>query len=302
MITNLKDIPKTCMGIYLLKYDNNKVYVGQAQNIKVRALEHNNKNYYPCDKALKKHNAVLIILEEVQDFSQLDNIEEKYIAKYDATNREKGYNILQNGNASGKRGIENCNAAFSQKELNEIVDLLINHKDLSYIDIANRFNVVPATILKISQGLTYYNPNLDYPLRSNDHTSAQKNDILDYFQSEEDLINLKEDLLYRWDLSIEIDLKNKYNIPLKILRAINKGEKFKEIGNYSYPIRDLNCKSRVYNFTQEDIIHILNDLRLTNNSMTAIGKKYGLGRATISKINCGQRYLIKDFNYPARQT
>lgn len=141
MITNIKEIPKNKSGIYLLKYDNNKVYIGQAINIRERALEHNSKNKELCDKSLKKHNAELIILEEIQDIPLLEEIEKIYIKKYDATNRENGYNILEGGNASGKRGIENRNASLNQEELNEVIDLLINHPELSYIDIGKKFNV-----------------------------------------------------------------------------------------------------------------------------------------------------------------
>jgi len=37
----------------------------------------------------------------------LDILEEFWISKFNATNKEIGYNILSGGNASGKRGIEN---------------------------------------------------------------------------------------------------------------------------------------------------------------------------------------------------
>ena len=58
-------------------------------------------------------------------------------------------------------------------------------------------------------------------LRKNNHDSNKKDSILDYFNSEKDLLNLKDDLYYRWDLEIENDLTKKYNIPLKVLRKIN---------------------------------------------------------------------------------
>ena len=112
MITNINDIPKNISGIYLLTYDNNKIYIGQAINIKERALEHNSKKREVCDKALKKHNAILTILEEIKDVTLLEDIEKLYIKKYQATNKEIGYNILEGGNASGKRGVENRNASL----------------------------------------------------------------------------------------------------------------------------------------------------------------------------------------------
>ena len=67
-----------------------------------RAHEHNSKNQNLCDKALKKHEATIEVIEEVKDVLLLDEIESLWIKYYDATNREKGYNILEEGNASGK--------------------------------------------------------------------------------------------------------------------------------------------------------------------------------------------------------
>ena len=42
------------------------------------------------------------------------------------------------------------------------------------------------------------------------------NNIKDYFENEQQLIDLKEDLKWSWWLSIETDLIKKYNIPLKM--------------------------------------------------------------------------------------
>lgn len=299
MIININNIPKNISGIYLLTYDNNKIYIGQAVNIRERALEHNNKNKEFCDKALKKHNAILTILEEINDIILLEDIEKLYIKKYQATNKEIGYNILDGGNVSGKRGVENRNASLTQEQLDEVIDLLINHTELSLKEIGNKFNISQATVLKISTGKTYVNPQLNYPLRKNNHESMKKNSYLNYFNSLEELLNLKEDLLYRWDLSMEKELIKKYNIPLKILRDINNGKKFKEYGNYNYPIRGRNIRNN-NNFSIEDIQNILNLLKNTNLSMSKIGEKYSIHRDTVSKINKGQSYIIKNYNYPAR--
>ena len=298
MITNISDKLKVC-GIYKINYDNGKIYIGQALSIWSRANEHNSKNIYPCDKALKKHQATIEILEIIQDILLLDDIESKWINYYNATDKNIGYNILKNGNASGKRGVDNCNAIFNQSQIDEIVDLLINNTKLSYKDIANQYMVSQNTIFNISQGYTYFNPNLSYPLRKNNHDSNTKDSILDYFNSEKDLLDLKDDLYYRWDLKIENDLTKKYNIPLKILRQINQGDIFKDIGNYNYPIRNKNIRNN-QNFTIDDVLNILSDLRNSKESMTNIGLKYKIHRNTVSKINKGEAYIIKDYDYPAR--
>lgn len=294
-ITNHLKVP----GIYKITYDNGKIYIGQATSIWARAHEHNSKNRYPCDKALKKHEARIEILEIITDITQLDSIEAKWISKYDATNKKIGYNILSEGNASGKSGVANCNAAFNAEEIQEIYDLLLNHTELSYIDIANKYNVNQNTILKICKGYTYYNTNLTYPLRHHNQDASKKNELSDYFDNEEDIYLLKEDLQYRWDLSIESDLVQKYNLPLNVLRDINQGRKFQNYGEYSYPIRKKNVRNN-HNFTYDIVLKILFDLRYSKLPITKIAEKYNIYRATVSAINSGKTYYIKDYDYPAR--
>ena len=71
MINNIDNKLNIC-GIYKINYDNGKIYIGQARSIYTRALEHNSKNKYPCDKALKKHNATIEILQRITDVNLLD--------------------------------------------------------------------------------------------------------------------------------------------------------------------------------------------------------------------------------------
>ena len=298
MITNIDENLKVC-GIYKLNYDNGKIYIGQALSIYSRAIEHNSKNIQICDQALKKHQASIEVLEIVNDILQLDNVENKWINYYNATDKNIGYNILNQGNASGKRGTENCNASFNKDQLNEIVNLLINETKLSYKHIANLYSVDQTTILRISQGYSYFNPNLNYPLRKNNHDAMKKDSIVDYFQNEEELLQLKDDLLYRWDLEIENDLAKQYNIPIKIIRSINQGHLFENIGDYKYPIRNKNIRNN-QNFTIDDVLNILSDLRNTTKSMSDIGNEYNIHRNTVSKINKGEVYIIKNYDYPAR--
>lgn len=299
MITNITTQLKTS-GIYKITYSNGKIYIGQAINIFSRALEHNSKNKQVCDQALKKYDATIEILEEVKDFNLLDEKEKFWTNFFNATNKEIGYNLIDGGNASGKRGIDNCNASFTEQTLSAVIDLLINHTEISIKQIAEQYNVNQNTILRISKGLSYYNPELKYPLRNNNHDAQKKNQIQDYFENENELLLLKDDLKYRWDLSIETDLKDKYDIPLKILRDINQGKIFAEIGDYQYPIRNKNIRN-TNNFSLDDIKNILNDLKNTKMTMVAIGEKYNINRNTVAKINLGETYIIKDYDYPARK-
>lgn len=308
----LKDLKNTNIsGIYKIDFPNNKSYIGQSQNIYRRIMEHNRYAFLGhgkhsiqiCEKAINKYGQIkqIIILQKNIPLEKLSEREKYWINFYQTTNKEKGYNILLGTNVSEERGITHPNSIFSKDQINDIYNLLINQTSLSLKDIAKKYNVHPETIRRICYGYTYRNDKLIYPLRKNNHSSNKKELITDYFKSEEELLNLKNDLLYRWDLTIETDLIKKYHIPLQVLRDINQGRKFSDYGNYQYPIRKNNVRN-IYNFSQEDIKNILNDLRYTKKSMTDIGKQHkNTHRDTISKINKGQTYIIKGYTYPARQ-
>lgn len=52
------------------------------------------------------------ILQDNVPLDRLDEAEYYWINFYGSTNRDVGYNILNYGNVSGRRGIENYNAIF----------------------------------------------------------------------------------------------------------------------------------------------------------------------------------------------
>lgn len=305
----------TCIsGIYLIQYPNNKVYIGQAQNIRARILEHNcrarngkrgdGRQLQLCDQKIQQYMPQGIkeyfVLERC-DKEFLDDKEKYWIDFYGALDKQKGYNFLDKGDVSGRRGVEHTNASLDQAQLDTLVDFLINRLDLSYKDISEQLNISLSVVQNVCWGNRYINDNLQYPLRKNNHSFAKKESVLDYFNSEELLLSLKEDLKSSWWLSIEVDLVKKYNIPLDILRDINHGRRFQNVGNYSYPIRTIGIRNK-NSLTQDDVLAILNKLRTTQLSMTQIGKIYGLHRDTISKINLGRTYPILNYDYPARNT
>lgn len=302
-----KDYP-VISGIYKLDFPNGKCYIGQAKNIYKRILDHNryanqghgNHKIQVCEKAIQKYGNIeeFYILEEVNDFTKLDEKESYWIKYYNSTIKNNGYNIVETGNASGKSGIENSNAIFNEQTLQEVVDLLQNHNEISLIDISKRYNVDQNTIVRINTGKSYVNPKLDYPIRKQRYSGVKK-ELLDYFKSEQELLNLKEDLLYRWDLMIETDLANKYNIPVLLIRNINNGRKFQQYGNYTYPIRKKNSTNR-NKLSIQQVEEILNLLKNSKISIVQIAANYNISRNTVYKINKGETCVIKGFNYPAR--
>lgn len=299
-------------GIYRFVYPNGKCYVGQARNIYARIIEHNNYAKYghgkhpllKCEEEMQKQNYLISefwILEEIKDLSKLDEREIYWIAFFHSYIKDgKGYNMTKGGDASNQKGIESANAKFTQDTLNELIDLLQNHKELSLNALAEKFNVNLETIRRINNGESYTNPNLNYPIRSNSNQRRLKY-LFDYFESEDVLLQLKEDLAYSWDLTIEKDLVEKYKIPIALLRDINNGRRFSEIGNYNYPIRKPNQISHKNPFIREEILEILHLLKNTSTPITKIAEKFGASRKTIYNINNGSTYPIKDFAYPARK-
>lgn len=295
-------------GIYKFDFPNGKCYIGQSKNIYKRILEHNRyanqghgkHNIQACEKAIQKYGNIVefYILEVVNDFSQLDEKESYWINYYNSTIKNNGYNVVKNGNASGKSGVEHINAAFNEKTLLEIIDLLQNHNEISLIEISKKYGVDQNTIVRINTGKSYINPSLDYPIRKQRYCRAKK-DLLDYFNSEKELLNLKEDLLYRWDLMIETDLFSKYNIPIALIRDINNGRKFQEYGNYTYPIRKKNSNNK-NSLSIQQVKEILDLLKNSKMSIVQIANDYNISRNTVYKINKGETCIIKGFNYPAR--
>lgn len=295
-------------GIYKFDFPNGKCYIGQAKNIYKRILDHNryamqghgSHNLQACEYAIKKYGIIteFYIIEEIDDFTKLDERESYWINHFHSFIKENGYNVVKEGNASGKSGIEHTNASFNEDTLTEVIDLLKNHNELSLIDIAKKYNVNQNTIVRINTGKSYVNQNIDYPIRKERYTAAKK-ELYDYFKTEEDLLKLKEDLLYRWDLKIEEDLLHIYNIPLALIRDINNGRKFQEYGNYEYPIRKKNINNKNH-LTQQTVIKILDDLHNSKKTIVQIANEYNISRNTLYKINKGETCIIKDYQYPAR--
>ncbi len=100
--------------IYMYTFPNGKVYIGQTTtSVEKRWQEHvsNSKTLRSkmiCDAAIKKYgkeNIKIEVLEEVEVdetkptllVEKLNQLEKKYISKYESTDIKKGYNILLGG-------------------------------------------------------------------------------------------------------------------------------------------------------------------------------------------------------------
>lgn len=103
----VKDIPKSLSCIYLLKFPNNKIYIGKSIDLKRRMREHNNPNKLSTvvDKAIKKYYGKI---EEVTIIEHcfpenLNEREQFWIKHYNSRDKKIGYNISIGGEYDGKR-------------------------------------------------------------------------------------------------------------------------------------------------------------------------------------------------------
>lgn len=281
-------------GIYKIDFPNGKSYIGQSINIYKRIREHNQKHRQLVDQAIDKYGLIqdFILLEQCSP-SELDEKEKYWIQYYQTNLREKGYNLTQGGDCSNLRGIDNPNSKFTKQDLDDIYDLLINHPEFSCIEIAKKYNVNKNVISNINTGKHYTNVNYTYPLRSQQKVFNSREFLYQDFAKEKlkflilDLKSNKETLQ---------QLAKKYKISNQMIREINQGRLFFQESE-NYPIRKKNQFDR----KNLDIKAILEDLK-TTKSMTDIGKKYGINRALVAKINKGQKCPQDNYVYPIRKT
>ena len=100
-------------GIYIfVNKTNGKIYVGQSTNIEERYSRHfradNTRNKPYFHKALDKYGKDGFIFEiiELCDKEFLSEREKYWIAFYDSSNREKGYNSTDGGEGEKSRSIK----------------------------------------------------------------------------------------------------------------------------------------------------------------------------------------------------
>ena len=154
------------IGIYkITNLLNGKIYIGQSVHIERRWQEHCQPSASSLiAKAIKKYgkeNFKFEVLVEMtsEEIKDLDEVEQYYIQYYNCTT-PNGYNVV----VSNETAHTNFNV-LNQSQCEQIVNLLIN-SDLTFEEIASRFQVNRRTINRINNGYTHRFTNLTYPLRN----------------------------------------------------------------------------------------------------------------------------------------
>lgn len=292
MIIYLKDCPYDLSGIYKLNFPNGKSYIGMSNSIKRRIHEHNcSKPRNILYSVIKKYGKIskFELLEKISpnEREYMEEREKYYISLYKTLITENGYNILKGGDSSNQVGVNSVNAKFSEKELEEIWEMLEDNR-LTIKQISEKMKVGMDIIENINLGITYNNTERVYPIRKKRVVKPKiSNEIII------EIANLlKETNIYQKDIA------KTYGVSEKVVKKINLGEGPYYIEGYIYPIRYKNssCKK----FSNEQVNLIISDLLNTHKTQEEIAIKFGCGRKLISQINTGKKYYIEGYTYPIR--
>lgn len=217
-------------GIYLIEnIENNKKYIGQAQDIKRRWNQH--KTYYlqeshfaTCPKlyaAFRKYGIDKFIFSVIEDCSDkeidLTEREEYYIRLYDTV--EKGYNSVYPTQVM--RGEDNPNSKLSLTQVQEIKQLLKNTK-LSQQEIAKKYNLSFSTVYRINKGEIWNDSALSYPIRTWNELGHFGESSGRSKLSDEEVLNIRKRYVNETPREIWEDYKDLYSLSgfSKICRGV----------------------------------------------------------------------------------
>lgn len=299
-----EEIPYYISGIYLIVFNNDKIYVGLSNNIRRRMTEHLGKDLrdhpeLPISKAIVKYGIKDIqIIEEIPaENRQLLCEREKYwIAFYNSNNIENGYNLTPGGDGSAC-GVDNGASSLSSEDLEKII-LYLKNTILSYSEIAEKFGVCKEVINRINQGIHYYNPNLSYPIREGIKSRfGFDNPTSAFYHNEQKLYDIIETIKSHPEKTLK-EIAEDFSISNGLIIQINTGRSYM-VETEDYPIRK-NARSHKRFFSEEELANIKEDLVNSSLTMGDIGKKYSCDRKVISDINSGKREYQENWSYPLR--
>lgn len=278
---------KLLKDIYIIRNTiNNKIYVGQSNNVQDRFSKHLSEarlctDNMPIHEAMREFGFDKFYYEIVElDVSNPDE-REKYWIELLNSRSPNGYNVCIGGSGFGS-GVDNPIAKLDQNTLNSLINDLM-FSGMSNARLAMKYNCGEWTVWAVNNGKAYYNPELKYPLKkSNKYTS-------------ELIKQIKYSLKYEYDKSLS-DIAQEYNVDLSQVSAINQGY-IHTYSNEVYPLRSGNVK----NWLSEDTISaIINDLYNSTMQQNDIAKKYNVSKSVISNINNGKTYYNPLLHYPIR--
>lgn len=291
----INDLNEKIIGIYQIIFPNGKSYIGLSNDIKRRIKEHYKDNRQPVlYTALKKYYQTIeevefLILEKIpeENYQLLSEREKYWINEYSSNQKDYGYNLTTGGIDLVSES--NPFAKFSQIEVTKIREML--KEGVTNIEIAQKFKCHTDTISKINIGKTYYDANIDYPIRKTikRKTSFDNPNSISKEKYDQIIYLLKESNKSIAEISKEME------ISVSECHRINQGKAHFN-SEYIYPIR----KSKKHRITSNEIKEVISLLKEGEFSITYIAQLFSCSRDTISDINLGKRHKIEGESYPIR--
>lgn len=279
---------------YIYGYRNkitNKWYVGQTSGlVNNRHRSHISTAQNPTSKdynslfhkKLREYgvdNFELIILEEVLLKEDLDSREIYWIKEKNSFIRNNGYNLTTGGqrriSSDSYNDIRMCFPG------NEIFNVISKIKDMNYslTEIADEYGVSLSLICTINSGKSYFNKELQYPLRPFIHNKISNeiiNSIIEFLKENYSNIEISE------ILNIDTDIVYRINYGLSHIQK-----------DLNYPIRKINKNIERAN----KIKKLLKENNLNNKQISLIVK---CDPSVVSNINYGKAYRDENLTYPIR--
>lgn len=282
--------------IYIIKNNiNNKVYVGQAINVKQRFQNHckpsSAQDNDLVSRAIQKYGRNHFWYEILE--SQIENYDEreKYWISYYNCIRPNGYNISEGGNYPPvQKGIYHSESKLTDKQLNELIYDL-QHTQLSYSQLSDKYDLSKSSIYEINNGKTYFNSEISYPIRTNKNLMGTLSD--------KQVLEIIE-LLKSSYLSYE-EIGSQYGVEARAISRINRGICHKQT-NETYPIRIGKLGNNTPKLSYGQVTEIIDLLVNSTLSLRQIAKKFGVEYKDILGIKNGttKLYRKKDLKYPLR--
>lgn len=296
-----QEIPTNLSGIYKINFPNGKIYIGRAKDIKTRIREHyQKKDNTPCQYALYKYfnsyeDIDIDILETIQEYNHklICSLEVKWIAEFEATNKEKGYNVTPGGDGAAT-GVYNSASKITEEELDNIILLLKEQKTNVYI--GNLYGLHPDTIGKINNGKHYRKEGIEYPIRKN-RGITEYNEKYNSFSKEQLDTAL---YLLRTTKLTSGQISKQTGISVTVITSLNNGRHpYCKLVDLTFPVRKTRKNIKL---TSDEIIKIKEELLNSSYSIQDIANHFKCDRSTISDINQGKRHSKENEKYPIRDS
>lgn len=283
--------------IYIIKNDiNDKVYIGQSVNAEQRFVQHckasSSKENSLIAKAIQKYGKEHFHFELLEKQIINYNEREKYWIEYYNSLTPNGYNILSGGEVPPSyKGIEHPNASINDEETLKSLKKDLKETQLSYEQLAIKYNTNKKTIFRINNGISYSSLEENYPLRVNKNIRGKLQE-----EQIKEIIDILQFSYRQYG-----DIARQYGVQVKAIQDINNGTTHFQ-SNINYPIRKYKNSGQPA-LTYEQVTEVIRLLKETNLSKREIARRFNLkSHSTINAIDSGSalRYRRENEKYPIR--